>query len=136
MRRGAGAPAPLVFTLALSLTALTAAGCAPALLASGATSGPVVLEIGTGTGMDHRFVPGMVEVPAGATVRLVFHNRSATSHNLSFTGPLEAVRTRTIMAPGDHDQVAFEAPVSGDYPFVCTVHEGMTGWLRVVAASR
>ena len=101
-----------------------------------ATPGPVSVEVGTAEGADHRFVPALVSVPAGAEVRLVFHNRSTASHNLSFTGPLEPIRTRTIMEPGEQEVVEFVAPAPGSYPFVCTVHEGMSGELRVLAGGR
>jgi len=81
--------------------------------------------------MERRFVPGSVAIPAGVVIRLVFRNASAESHNLSFTGALEPVRTRTIMDAGGREELTFIAPPPGAYPFVCTIHEGMTGELRV-----
>ncbi len=120
---------------ALALAALVAGSCLPgsvgAVPSGPGPTRPVLEEVSTGTGMDRRFVPGSVAVPAGAAIRLVFRNASAESHNLSFTGALEPVRTRTIMDAGELDEVSFSAPPPGTYGFVCTIHEGMTGELRV-----
>ena len=37
------------------------------------------------------------------------------------------------MDPGIEETVQFVAPAAGSYTFVCTVHLGMTGELRVIA---
>ena len=121
---------------ATGIAAILVAACAGGPIGPGAgraTPGPVTVEIETGEGADHRFVPALVSVSAGAEVRLVFQNRSTASHNLSFTGALERIRTRTIIEPGEQELVEFAAPAPGSYPFVCTIHEGMSGELRVVA---
>jgi len=94
-------------------------------------SGPVTVTISTAAGSDQRFVPAMVTVPSASEIRLVFRNQSSESHNLSFTGPLEPIRTQTIMEPGKEEILTFVSPNPGAYPFVCTVHVGMSGELRV-----
>jgi plastocyanin len=95
------------------------------------TSSPVTVTIATAGGGLHRFVPAMVTVPSGSEIRLVFRNESSESHNLSFTGSLEPIRTQTIMEPGKEEVLTFTPPGPGAYPFVCTVHVGMAGELRV-----
>jgi plastocyanin len=123
---------------AAGLAGLLAAACAagPARTGQGspaATAGEITVAVATGAGTDRRFLPAAVAVPAGTRVRLVFRNDSSESHNLSFTGALETVRTPTIMDPGQEAWLAFVAPDPGVYPFVCTVHLGMAGELRVSA---
>ena len=43
--------------------------------------------------------------------------------------------TRTIVRPGTSDQLLLAPPPPGDYPFVCTIHDGMAGRLIVEPAS-
>jgi plastocyanin len=100
---------------------------------SGGSVSPVTIVVKTGGGSERRFIPSVVTVRAGATVRVVFRNQSSESHNLSFTGALEPVRTQTIMDPGQEETLTFVAPAPGSYPFVCSVHLGMGGELRVTA---
>ena len=121
---------------ALALAALVAGSCVARPPGSGPPGGsvalpPILVAVSTATGTERRFVPGSLAVPAGADIRLVFRNASDESHNLSFTGALESVRTRTIMDAGERDELTFSAPPPGTYRFVCTIHEGMTGELRV-----
>ncbi len=54
-----------------------------------------------------------------------------------FVGDLEGA-TRTIVEPGDSDEVEIVIHSPGTYPFVCTIHESMQGSLTigVSAASR
>jgi plastocyanin len=92
---------------------------------------PLLIDVSTSAGTERQFVPASVRVPVGVPIRLVFRNASSESHNLSFTGALEPVRTRTIMDAGEHDELTMAAPPPGTYRFVCTIHEGMTGELRV-----
>ena len=96
----------------------------------------ITVAIETAGGADQRFVPATITVPSGAEIRLVFRNQSMESHNLSFTGGLETVRTQTIMEPGQEEVLTFRPPGPGTYPFVCTVHVGMTGELRVLPSGR
>jgi plastocyanin len=128
----------VLIRLAGILLATLAGGCTgstatPALADATDPRARVTVDVETGTGQDRRFAPASVSVAARADVRLTLHNRSGETHNLSFTGRLEHVRTRTIIEPGDRDTVSFVAPDPGVYPFVCTVHEGMNGELRVEA---
>jgi plastocyanin len=120
-----------------ALAALLVAACAVSVPSGdarpGSTAASSTLEIRTGDGTDRRFVPAASTVSAGRAVRVVFHNRSSEAHNLSFTGALEHIRTRTIMEPGTSETLSFVAPGPGAYPFVCTVHVGMAGQLIVAA---
>jgi plastocyanin len=95
----------------------------------------VMVSVTTASGSEPRFVPAVLTVPAGADVQLVFRNGSTESHNLSFTAPLEPVRTETIMGPGEAQTLEFVAPGPGSVRFVCTVHVNMSGELRVTAAA-
>ena len=109
------------------------AGATPAASASAGTGGDVVeITVGTDTGTANEFDPAEVTVPAGATVRLVFENRSDTvPHNLTFGDPINAA-TATTVAPGDSETIEFTAPTEpGEYTFVCTLHPGMEGVLIV-----
>ena len=122
------------------LAGLLIAGCGASPGASdrgspATTAGEVTVSVATAAGDDRRFLPAAIAVQAGARVRLVFRNESAESHNLSFTGALEPIRTATIMDPGQEEWLSFVAPDPGVYAFVCTVHLGMTGELRVSAAA-
>jgi plastocyanin len=76
------------------------------------------------------FVPDTLVAPAGTTVRIVFRNAATVSHNLTFQAPL-SVGTATIVEPGATDSVVLRTPGRGDYVFVCTIHMGMSGTLRV-----
>lgn len=101
--------------------------------ASSAPSGAIVeITVGTDTGAELKFDPGTVTVPAGATVRLTFENRSTVPHNLTFQGPPN-VATATVVAPGTSETLEFKAPDAGEYAFVCTLHSGMGGTLVVEA---
>jgi plastocyanin len=61
-----------------------------------------------------------------------FRNVSTVAHNLTFTDGLTAA-TRTIVDPGVVEQLHIIPPRPGTYPFVCTIHAGMTGQLVVAA---
>jgi glucose/arabinose dehydrogenase/plastocyanin len=102
--------------------------------ATGDTGGEVVeITVGTDTGTANEFDPLEISVPAGATVRLTFENRSdSVPHNLTFGDPIE-VATATTVAPGDSETIEFTAPAEGEYTFVCTLHPGMEGTLVVEA---
>ncbi|HSK93821.1 MAG TPA: PQQ-dependent sugar dehydrogenase [Candidatus Angelobacter sp.] len=95
-------------------------------------SGEVVeITVGTDTGTANEFDPLEVTVPAGATVRLTFENRSTSvPHNLTFGEPINAATAVTV-APGESETIEFTAPEAGEYTFVCTLHPGMDGTLVV-----
>ena len=89
-----------------------------------------MLEVRTQSGDGIAFEPGLVAAPAHARAIIEFTNTSTIDHNLVFLDPIEA-RTSAIVVPGHSDRLEFETPSVGSYTFVCTIHEGMTGTLRV-----
>jgi aldose sugar dehydrogenase len=106
---------------------------APSAAGSAGSGGEVVeLVVGTDTGTANEFDPTEISVPAGATVRLVFENRSdSVPHNLTFGDPINAATATTVM-PGDSETIEFTAPAeAGEYTYVCTLHPGMDGTLVV-----
>jgi plastocyanin len=88
------------------------------------------LSISTAAGTTFAFVPSEAEAPTGADVRLRFRNASTVPHNLTFGMPIEAA-TDAVVQPGGTETIRFTAPEPGDYTFVCTIHIGMSGTLRV-----
>jgi plastocyanin len=103
-----------------------------AMLACRASAAPgvaVQLEVSTKPGAELAFDPDRVVAPAHMRVRLVFSNASSVAHNLVFLGSLDAA-TRPIVQAGDSDQVEFETPAPGSHPFVCSIHEDMSGTLE------
>jgi plastocyanin len=100
-----------------------------------AGTGEVVeITVGTDTGTANQFDPTEVTVPAGATVRLTFENRSSSvPHNLTLGEPIN-VATETTVDPGGSETIEFTAPDPGEYPFECTLHPGMEGTLVVEEA--
>lgn len=136
MRRHPLKPAvPLVGIVGLVLAAACVVAPAWGQPPSTSSPEPVTVEVATGTGEDRRFLPAVIAVAAGAELRLRLDNRSSEIHNLSFTGSLDQIRTRTMVEPGQEDVLTFVAPDPGVYPFVCTVHEGMNGELQVTAVA-
>ena len=106
-------------------------GPAPSAAASAAAGEVVEITVGTDTGTANEFDPVEISVPAGATVRLTFENRSdSVPHNLTFGEPIN-VATATTVQPGESETIEFTAPDPGDYTFVCTLHPGMEGTLVV-----
>ena len=108
-----------------SVTAMVLAGCGPG--ATGTTPGDVGLAI---SASDTSFIPETLIVPARSAVALQFHNHSNEPHTLIFLEPI-SLNPEQLVQPGTVLNVAFTAPGTGDYIFVCNVHEGMTGTLRV-----
>ncbi|NJD28899.1 MAG: hypothetical protein FIA92_11455 [Chloroflexi bacterium] len=101
--------------------------------ASNAPSGATVgVTISTDTDAELKFDPAELTVQAGADVRVTFENRASVPHNLTFQDPIN-VATSTVVAPGTSETVRFTAPAVGEYPFVCTIHQGMAGKLIVEA---
>ena len=75
--------------------------------------------------VDNRFEPVTVEVPVGALVR--WTNNGREDHDVvsldfkTFESPL--------LKPGQTFE--FTATQAGQIPYVCTLHDGMTGTLTV-----
>ena len=109
----------------------TATATAPASPGGTPTGGgQVELVIRTDEGANNRFVPDEAEVPAGAEVTLTFENIATVPHNLTFGPPINAA-TAPVVQPGASETIEFTAPEPGDYDWMCTLHPGMEGTLRV-----
>ena len=88
------------------------------------------MTITTAAGETTSFDPAETAVSAAGPIAITFRNRSSLAHNLVFTvGPTAA--TRTIVEPGTSDELLISALAPGTYPFVCTIHDGMSGTLIV-----
>ena len=137
---GGGAPAgtwlygptasPSVASAAPSPTGMGSAPPAATPPAATPGGGPSQVTISTDTGSDLRFDPEAVSVAGGGTVEIRFENLSIVPHNLTFQDPIDAA-TAQVVDPGAGETITFEAPASGDYPFVCTLHPGMDGILTI-----
>jgi plastocyanin len=55
-------------------------------------------------------------------------------HNLTHYAPVPLFQSDRILIGQSADVVGVQALLPGDYPFVCTIHEGMAGTLEVVPA--
>lgn len=110
--------------------ALLAVSCAVAGAAAPAPIPELELVVSSAEGEALAFVPDTVVAPADTTVRIVFRNAAAVSHNLTFQAPI-SLGTATIVEAGATDSVVLHTPGSGDYVFVCTIHMGMAGTLTV-----
>jgi plastocyanin len=108
------------------------AGCVARSEASVGQGGALV-EIATASGKATRFEPAEVSVENAGWIVLTFRNESSQAHNIVFTGEIDAA-TRTIVEPGDSDEITFTVPGPGEYSFVCTIHEGMGGFLSIGVA--
>jgi plastocyanin len=97
---------------------------------TGGEEGPATITIGTDKGTELKFVPDTVEAPANTPVELVFKNESTVPHNFQFTQGITAP-TVDILQAGDSATIEFTTPAAGDYTFVCPIHPGMEGTLRV-----
>ena len=89
------------------------------------------VTITTATGETTAYDPAETAVRAVGPIAITFRNRSSLAHNLVFTaGPTAA--TRTIVEPGASDELVIPPLATGTYPFVCTIHDGMSGKLVVL----
>jgi plastocyanin len=88
------------------------------------------VTITTATGEKTAFDPAEIAVSAAVPIAITFRNRSSLAHNLVFTAGLTAA-TRTIVEPGTSDEILIAPLAPGSYPFVCTIHDGMSGKLVV-----
>jgi len=105
------------------------AGCiatAPGVTAS--PPGSVDVTITSAAGTATAFDPAEIEVRAARPIVITFRNASSLPHNLVFTAGLTAA-TRTIVEPGTSDELLVSPLAPGTYPFVCTIHDGMSGKL-------
>ncbi|RAJ38432.1 plastocyanin [Kitasatospora sp. SolWspMP-SS2h] len=153
MTRTTGRPSA-VLALVAALTAVLAAGCSSSAPAPASTSTGPSATASNGTGApsgstggssstgnsgssrstaattvsikDFKFSPGTLTVAPGATVTVT--NQDSTTHTLTSAGQ-KAFDTGSI-APGA--TATFTAPdTPGPYPYLCTIHQFMTGTLTV-----
>lgn len=88
------------------------------------------MTISTAPGDRLAFEPAETKIRATGPITVTFQNGSSLAHNITFTAGVEA-GTQTIVRPGTSDHILLAPPPPGAYPFVCTIHEGMTGQLIV-----
>jgi plastocyanin len=77
-----------------------------------------------------QFVPESLSAPRNTPLRITFRNSSSEPHTLIFPEPI-AVNPGEVVGAGQTFVVDLTIPSAGDYTFLCNVHEGMTGILRV-----
>jgi plastocyanin len=94
----------------------------------------IEVTIRTAPGDRLAFEPAESTVRATGPISLIFQNGSSQPHNMTFTAGVEAA-TRSIVRPGTSDHILLAPPPPGAYPFVCTIHEGMSGRLIVEPAT-
>lgn len=71
------------------------------------------------------YLPKNVTVKAGSVV--VFENKSSMPHNVVFKDA--SLKDSPLMKTGESFSVSF--PVSGEFPYVCTLHPVMQGVVSV-----
>jgi plastocyanin len=106
------------------------AGCVTAGTGGQASQTAVGVTITSAPGETLAFEPLVTTVSAGRPIAMTFQNASDLAHNLTFTDGLTAA-TRTIVEPGASDALLLDPPGAGEYRFICTIHDGMTGTLIV-----
>lgn len=107
------------------------AGCIGVATPSQAPVTPVTIASAVGETL--AYVPARVTVVASGAILVTFRNDSTLAHNLVFGAPLTAA-TRTIVDPGARDEVLLGSVRPGQWPFICTIHDGMAGVLVVEPA--
>jgi plastocyanin len=86
---------------------------------SGPSPGPARIEI-----RDFKFVPDTLSVPSGQVVTVV--NDDTTAHTVTARdGSFDS----GDLAPGK--SYTFTAGAAGQHPFICNIHQYMTGTLRI-----
>ena len=105
---------------------MLSAGCVPIASADPSTV-PVGLALAAN---DSEFIPATLVAPARMPVTVMFQNYSNEPHTLIFLEPI-SVNPEQVVEPGQSLTVAFSTPAAGEYTFLCNVHEGMTGTLRI-----
>jgi plastocyanin len=104
-----------------SLLSATAALVAAVAASPAARAETVVVDI-----RDYKFIPQVLTVKAGTTVRWT-NSEKRTTHSVQFLGPdgLESER----LFPGDAWERRFDKP--GSYPYTCGPHPEMKGGIEV-----
>jgi len=150
----------LLFALALSAVALTAAACsadtapgwtyaapteAPSAAASsGASAAPsdggssaAPSDSGAGgavqiSALNIAFEQTSATAPADAPFTIHFNNKEAVPHNVNVKDSSGASKFKGDIVTGPKE-VDYQVPAlpAGDYTFVCDVHPNMTGTLKV-----
>lgn len=77
--------------------------------------------------VDYGYAPAQLQIKAGAIVR--WTNRGDDGHDVTGSGPGGAWRSGPL-AQGESYQRPFALP--GDYPYVCSIHPEMRGFVTVV----
>ncbi len=119
-----GGLAALLFVVVLGVVAFSGGD-------TGAPTTAFTREIGTDEGAALKFDPQELEVPANQPVKITFHNKATLPHNLAFEGAITD-KTEQQVAPGTTQDLEFTTPAVGEYKYVCTLHPGMEGKLKVV----
>jgi plastocyanin len=101
--------------------ALIATALVAVVLASAAPAHAESIFVGMNT---QTFSPSRLDVLAGDNV--VWRNNSQKTHNVKFDS--EGFNSGRVGPRGAANHLF---PVSGDYPYVCTIHDGMTGEIGV-----
>lgn len=78
----------------------------------------------TTAGPPPAFIPSTITVAAGGTV--TFTNTSPGEHNIK-----SATNAWPLTTVEPDESVVITAPAAGQYPYSCTIHEGMNGTLTV-----
>ena len=112
----------VAFWWLLAATVIGLAGCSPQAPA-------VEVRVGTDPGAEMRYLPDSVGVAANTPLTILFENKGATPHNLTFEDG--SARSKTIVDPGELDMVRVVGRAPGEYAFVCTIHPEMRGRLIV-----
>lgn len=123
------APAPRVgrffvgtlIALAAALTGCGGGDQPPSGPSGAASSGPIEIEI-----RDFKFVPQNLEVAVGQQITVI--NRDRAPHTL--TASSGAFDSGEL---GQEQSFSFRAPAAGTYPYICDLHQYMTGTLTVAA---
>ncbi|MFD7734791.1 cupredoxin domain-containing protein [Kitasatospora phosalacinea] len=118
---GCSSAAPSVPAGSPSTAAATSSGPASGGGTATATATATTVAI-----KDFKFAPDTLTVAPGTKITVT--NQDSTAHTLTATGA-KAFDTGTL-APGA--SATFTAPSApGDYPYLCTIHQFMTGTLTV-----
>lgn len=133
----------LTLIIILSCAALLLAACGGNIAEAKDTTLIRLTVEGTDT---FEFTPNEATIPAKSTVSFTFKNAGNLDHNfiiaadeidpfrLSETDALEEINTG-VVSGGEEAKLAFQAPASGTYTFVCVIPghaaAGMTGTLIV-----
>jgi plastocyanin len=113
------------------LLALLVVGVAARMVSTATSAAAVSVTIRSAPGETLAFVPAEITVRAAGPITVTLRNGSSLAHNLVFTAGVTGA-TRTIVEPGTSDELVLTPAAPGDYPFACTIHDGMAGTLIVL----